>query len=201
MSDDVQPPIVITDKREQKRLEAAERARRLAEEAEHPSAEGTEPAAETILRLEGATETEQAMARIDRIQQLQEKGRQIGVTLTEEERGELLTLQAEEDEAHQEQKRAAENVTEALTAFLVIVGHDGSARATSDVNMDLVIDREATVDDMFGGSSIVIRDINAAMASKHTVFGLNVSAQAMQEKAMATRLLQQQGGVPAGRRR
>lgn len=174
-------PIIITDKREQKRQAAREKA----QAANHPAAEGTEPAAVTIDRLE-------------RIQQIVEAGRERD--LTAEEAKELLDLQAAEDQ--QRQDEAPPDAIPALTAFLVIVGHDGSARATSDVNVNLLIDREANVDDMFTGASLVVRDINAATTSKHVVFGLNVSAQAMQEKAQAMRMVQQAAGPGlAGRRR
>lgn len=187
-------PIVITDKREQKRQEAAERARQKAEETQHPAGTG-------VVEGEPLETVDETLARIDRIQQLQEKGRE--GELTEEEGGELLQLQVAEEEARQEAALGEGETVSALTAFLVIVGHDGSARATSDVNSNLLIDREANVDDMFTGASIVVRDINAATTSKHVVFGLNVSAAAMAEKQQALQMAQrlQGGAAPGGRRR
>jgi hypothetical protein len=121
--------------------------------------------------------------------------------LSQEEAAALMQQQVQEELERDGEKRDAGEVRQALTAFLVVVGHDGSAVATSDVNTQLVIDREATVDDMFAGASIVVRDINAATTSKHVVFGLNVSAQAMQEKAMAAQLAQQNGLNLGPRRR
>lgn len=183
-------PVRIVDKREEKR--AAARAR--AEAAQHPAGSQAAGEYETV---------DETLSRIDRIHQLQEKGRTSpeNPPLTEQEQAELLELQAAEDQARDEQEAEDGDAVPALTAFLVIVGHDGSARATSDVNINMVIDREANVDDMFSGASIVIRDINAAMAGKHTVFGLQVSAQAMKEKAYASQLMQQQGKMGTPRRR
>lgn len=166
-----QEPVTITDKRARKRQEDAEAL-----------AAQLEP--ETV---------DDALARVDRMEELLKKGTLSaangGPELTEDERTELLALQVREDMERDKAEQAEGDLIPALTAFLVIVGHDGSARATSDVNTNLVIDREATVDDMFAGASIVVRDINAATNSKHVVFGLSVSAQAMQEKQQRTAVM------------
>lgn len=161
-------PVTIIDKRARKRAEDAE-------------ALAAQLVPETV---------DDAMARVDRMEELLKKGMLSAAKgtpgLTDDERAELLALQVREDVEREKAQQAQGDLIPALTAFLVIVGHDGSARATSDVNTNLVIDREATVDDMFSGASLVVRDINAATNSKHVVFGLSVSAQAMQEKQQAT---------------
>jgi len=167
-------PIRITDKREQRRQEAADRAAA----AQHPVV--TPPPLETV---------DEALGRVDRIQQLQDKGR-LPAGLTSNEQADLLELQALEQQAMEAQQEQDGESIDVLTAFVVFVGHDGSARASSDMNAVYSIDREANVDDMFSGCSLVVRDINASMASKHTVFGLQVSAQAMSQQAQAAKMMQ-----------
>lgn len=196
------PPVRITDKREQKRAEAEaarierEAAAAASKEA-HPSSGGQDEVEGIAPELEPGEETvDEALARIDRIQILKEKWA-TAEGLTEEEGHELLNLQAQQQEADQ----AGGVAHEALTAFLVIVGHDGTAQATHDVNINLSIDREATVDDMYHGVCIVKRDIDASITSRQVVFGLNVSAQAMQEKAAAIQQASMMQGRPPGRRR
>ncbi len=173
-------PVLITDKRQQKREEAE--TKRLEQEIVKRMHDEELPP--------GAESTDEAMARVDRIQALREKW-QAG-SLDADEQAELLQLQGEQAEA---ENGAGDGTIDARTAFLVIIGHDGSARATSDVNTLLTIEHEANVDEMFTGACIIKRDIEASIASKHVVFGLNVSAQAMQEKAMAI----QQANMMQGR--
>lgn len=191
---DYKPPVRVTDKREQRRLEA-EAARQLAEEQALQSPE--QPDGETA-PLEDDTVLADTIARVDRIQELRAKHSEPG-GMTSEEGQELLRLQGEQEEAD----RAAQDGVQAMTAFIVIIGHDGSAVASHDLNQTVFIDREATTDDMYSGAAIVVRDIEAAIASKHVVFGLSVSAQAMREKAGAIQQAQMlQGRSPnLGRRR
>lgn len=188
-------PVRVVDKREQRRLEA-EAARQAAALAEVE--EDSEPTAEAKIIIASDAEEEVASLlrqnRQDRIAELQEKGRDFETPLSPEEGQELLRLQAEEESARAEEEANAG--IPARTAFLVIMGHDGTATASSDCNQNVVIDREASIEDMYAGAAIVLRDIEASITAKHVVFGMQVSAQAMQEKAMAVRTaqaMQQQG--------
>lgn len=192
-------PVRVIDKREQKRLEA-EAARNAAAEA--PATEELSTEAKVIVGGDADEEAATLLRqnRQARIEELKTKGRDFATPLSEEEGQELLRLQAEEDSARQEEEANAG--IPARTAFLVIMGHDGTAQASSDCNLDVVIDREASIEDMYAGAAIVIRDIEASITAKHVVFGMQVSAQAMQEKAAAVavaRATQQQSH--GGRRR
>lgn len=130
---------------------------------------------------------EQALSRVDRIQALQEKARQKGVTLSDDEKALLLQLQAEEEQERED--AGPEYDRAAMTAFVIVIDHNGGATASSDLNEHLLIDREATVDDMFAGAQNVIRDIQAATTARHVVFGMQVTAQAMTEKRAAVQTL------------
>ena len=133
--------------------------------------------------------------RQDRINELRHT-HQLNGKLLEEEAAELLRLQVEEEEgASQPSER-----TQLMTAFLVLVGHDGSVTATSDVNLEMDIDRVANVDDMDAGCHIVTRDIQASMTAKQVVFGLQVSAQAMQQQSQQAQMLQRLAPNVGGRR-
>ena len=121
---------------------------------------------------------------------------QLNGKLLEEEAAELLRLQVEEEEgASQPSER-----TQLMTAFLVLVGHDGSVTATSDVNLEMDLDRVANVDDMDAGCHIVTRDIAASMTAKQVVFGLQVSAQAMQQQSQQAQMMQRLSPNLGGRR-
>lgn len=128
---------------------------------------------------DGAETTDEVMARVDRIQELRDKGRASldgGPPLTNEEQAELLRLQAEQEAADKQAAKAGE-VMQARTAFLVIIGYDGSATATSDVNTSLEIEHEASIDELYTGSALVVRDIEASLAAKHVVFGMQQGVQ------------------------
>lgn len=115
--------------------------------------------------------------------------------LTEGEADALLAQQVRE-ELEREENAEPEGLP-ALTAFYVVIDHQGGAKAMSDCNTMLHLDREATVDDMHNGCSIVLRDIQAATTAKHVVFGMQVSAAAMQEKRAAVQTLDSlRGGRP-----
>lgn len=127
--------------------------------------------------VEGET-TDEVMARVDRIQEL--RGKALDDTWTPEEREELLRLQGEQEEA--DKQASSEDSIDAVTAFLVIVYRDGSARATTDVNTMLTIDREANIDDMYGASSQVLRDIDATVTARNVVFGMQQGVQHLAER-------------------
>ena len=121
---------------------------------------------------------------------------QLKGSLTAAQAAELLHLQVEEEEgATQPSER-----TQLMTAFLVLVGHDGSVTATSDVNLEMDLDRVANVDDMDAGCHIVARDIAASMTAKQVVFGLQVSAQAMQQQSQQAQMMQRLSPNIGGRR-
>lgn len=54
----------------------------------------------------------------------------------------------------------------AVTAFLVIIEKDGTARAMSDVNYDLVLERGPTPDDMWRGAAEVAKDVQMAQTAQ-----------------------------------
>lgn len=196
-------PVIVRDLREEKRAAAA--AARAAKEAEpvvvtpEDVAATAQDESDDVLLVAAPDTAELSVNRQARLEELYAKAR-ADTELTDDEKVEMLRLQGEEQDAA---KEAEANAPLAVrTAFLVIIGHDGTATATSDCNQSIEIDREASIDDMYAGAAIVLRDIDASIAAKHVVFGLNVSAQAMQEKQMAVRAmqqLQQPGGRP-GRR-
>jgi hypothetical protein len=180
--------VTVTDKRAEARAAAELKAL----EAEKDALEQVDEEGNPKLVLPGDSEEGDKTYRQQRIEELREMGRE--AQLTAEQAGELLRLQAAEEQGLDEENQ----VTPALTAFLVIIGHDGTATATHDVNLLMSLDRLATVDDMDSGCALVRRDIQASMTAKQVVFGLQVSAQAMGEKAQAMRMAQQ---MQAPRRR
>lgn len=145
------------------------------------------------VEAEEAKSQEAGTFRQQRIEELRAIGAERD--LTQEEAGELLRLQAAEDTGV-----AEDAVYPVATAFLVLVHHDGTVQANPDVNIIMAAERLASIDDMYAGCSVVVRDIQASMTAKQVVFGLQVSAQAMQEKSRAVQMAQslQQ---PGGRRR
>lgn len=164
----------VVDKRGAKRQEEALAANDYVEPTEPPPLDHTE--------------------RQVRINELRDIGR-LG-PLDPEQAAELLRLQVEEEEgASQPSER-----TQLMTAFLVLIGHDGSVTATSDVNLEMDLDRVANVDDMDAGCHIVTRDIAASMTAKQVVFGLQVSAQAMQQQSQQAQMMQRLSPNLGGRR-
>lgn len=193
-----EPPPKITDKREEKRRAAA--VRREAEEAARAESMSVHPAGSD---LQASEETVLTVDRLERIHQLREKAQQAAeiptlVSLSSEERAELLRLQAEEDSAEDERRAAEGNNVVARTAFYVILMHDGTVRTEPDCNVMLELDHMANVDEMYAGVCVSKRDIEAAVAARHTVFQLQQQASA----GMSRRLVSPPGGiVPPGRRR
>lgn len=55
-----------------------------------------------------------------------------------------------------------------LTAFLVVVDRDGTAYGTSDINLDVVLDRPAKVGDMYRAMAECMRDITASVTAERT---------------------------------
>lgn len=73
----------------------------------------------------------------------------------------------------------------AITAFLVVVGADGSAFATSELAKlgEILPAREATIPDMRRACQEVVHDINAMQTSQQTVGLMQQSAQQLAEQA------------------
>lgn len=108
---------------------------------------------------------------------------------------------ASEEDADDEEADAEPNT---LTAFLVIVGVDGAAFATSELEKvdEIVPSRPATVVDMRRACQEVVFDVNAMQISQQTVAIMQQSAQEMAEakrnEAIAQKLVSK--GVKLPRR-
>jgi hypothetical protein len=75
-----------------------------------------------------------------------------------------------------EQAAALENARKALTGFLVVIDVDGTAWATNDINMDLVLERPPMLGDMYRACAEVMKDIETTESAQKTV-GLMMQAQ------------------------
>ena len=170
----------IVDKREERRI-AAQQAKEQAEQ---------QPPLTVVSAGEEEESVDLANLRY-RIEALRQKQ-----SLSPEEQQELLSLQAQEQEAID---AGNVEVTNAVTAFLVIIGHDGSARADANVNLVMALDREANYNDLTTGCALVARDVQASDAAQQVVFGLGVSAQAMAQQKQAAQMMA--GHMPPGMRR
>lgn len=96
---------------------------------------------------------------------------------------------ADPDEESEEDEDVAPN---ALTAFLVIVGPDGAAFATSELAKigEILPARDATVADMRRACQEVVHDVNAMQISQQTVGLMQQSAQQMAEEARNAKIAQ-----------
>ena len=88
-----------------------------------------------------------------------------------------------------------------LTAFLVIIDHDGSAQATTafEILEQLELSRPATFADMYSAAAHIQKDIQNQEAALHTAARLKAEAQQAQDQLLAARVRQQQmqgQGVP-----
>jgi hypothetical protein len=85
------------------------------------------------------------------------------------------------DHAHDE----ADVAPNAITAFLVVVGPDGGAFATSELTKitEVLPQREATVQDMRRACQDVVFDVNAMQTAQQTVAVMQQQAQAMADQA------------------
>lgn len=113
--------------------------------------------------------------------------------LSDEEKARLLNM-AEENGVE------ADNRTPVHTAFVVFVDLDGNTHATVDL---AVVDsirpsRPATADDIYSGTSIIRRDIEAELSGQHAAMAMQnmamVAQQRMQEAQIAARLKQEPRG-------
>lgn len=99
-----------------------------------------------------------------------------------------------------EDAERAANARPCMTAFLVVIEPDGTAWATSDCNVDLALNRPASVQDFARGCGDVLRDVEHSMLAERTV---NMMLQATQQMAevqrqnkIATKLMQKGIHVP-----
>lgn len=78
----------------------------------------------------------------------------------------------------------APEAVKATTAFLVVCYPDGRKTAVSDVNLNLELEREATLNDMYDGAGQVQRDI-MLMLESNTIASQTVNGmmQAMAQQA------------------
>lgn len=187
----------VTDKKaakqaaaEQKRLEQlTAQADALEEPPGRPVEEDRD---EEFTPLEARTDSEpQETERQARINELRDLAGERA--LTQDEAAEMLRLQAAEEQGLDEAQTYP-----AVTAFLVVVHHDGSVQATPDVNLIMSLERMATVDDMYGALAIVQRDIESSITAKQVVFASQMASKALQEQAQARQMVDR---LNLGRRR
>jgi hypothetical protein len=85
---------------------------------------------------------------------------------------------------------AEEKGTRVTTAFLVVVGKDGAVVADANlaIAFDLVLDRGAIFDDIYGAASVVQKDIQAMETAQRTQQQMIMAGAAMQRQAEEARL-------------
>jgi hypothetical protein len=83
-----------------------------------------------------------------------------------------------------------------LTAFLVVLGHDGTVSATGDIGLinDLQLSREAVLPDMYSAAAHIMKDVNQQETTIRVLEGLRQQANAAREQMMAERVQQQMAG-------
>jgi hypothetical protein len=104
--------------------------------------------------------------------------------LTPEQR-EALAKMAEENPPAED-----EVGTSVTTAFLVAIGLDGAVVATSDLTQQFVPRRGATPDDIYGASSVVLKDLQVMETAQRTQQAMMMMGQAMQQQAQEAALRQ-----------
>lgn len=123
-----------------------------------------------------------------------------GLTVVRENTDEHVedTLDAEAEHASQNAGEEGEEIDNRVTtAFLVIVGPDGAGYGTSDIYADIVIERPATMQDMFRACSEIVKDVQAIETAGRTLAMMQQTAMLAQQQAEAAkmqRLIQQKGG-------
>jgi hypothetical protein len=104
--------------------------------------------------------------------------------LTDEQRAALAKLADAnppgEDETH----------TKVTTAFLIVVGADGAVIADADLtrSAELVLERGATPDDIYGAAAVVQKDLAAMETAQRTQQAMMMMGQAMQQQAQEAAL-------------
>lgn len=104
--------------------------------------------------------------------------------LTDEQKAALAAMANENPPAEDETK------TRSTTAFLVIVDADGAVIADANIAraVDLVLDRGATPDDIYGASAVVQKDLAAMETAQRTQQHMMMVGAAMQRQAQEQQL-------------
>lgn len=158
MSSNEEPKHVVTDKRGKKKEPEAPVG---APTIELPDAEPS-PAEEDAAR--------------PRLTELRAK-HDAGEELTEDERAEVLRLQAALDSG-----RIDAGAVKLVTAFLMVLDHEGAWTATNDVNLIMDLQRAADANDIWHGASAVKRDLEVDLTVARMIRGQAQMAQQMQQQ-------------------
>lgn len=113
--------------------------------------------------------------------------------LTDEQKAALAKM-AEDNPPTEDELDERQPVT---TAFLVVVSADGAVIATHELDQITKIrpDRLATPDDMYGASSVVLKDISAMETAQRTQESMMRMGQAMQAQAQEAAIRQRLGNL------
>lgn len=105
------------------------------------------------------------------------------ITLNEEELAALLAQHAAGDDSNAEPK------PQVLTAFIVLIDHDGNVQAQSalDVLDSVDVSRAATFSDMYSAACHIQKDISGQEVTHRVMMGIAQQAQAVQQAAMSNR--------------
>lgn len=83
---------------------------------------------------------------------------------------------------------------EAVTALVVLQTHDGTWVATNDLTKVIVVDRQATPDDMYAGCAVACKDLLAHESAMHAQMLMVQQAKAAMEQAQNAATLAHLGG-------
>lgn len=113
--------------------------------------------------------------------------------MTEEQKALLMAQAQGDDSSPLDEKRR-----HVLTAFVVVVNHDGSVNASSEFSFldDILMAREATFMDMHSASGHVMKDVSNAELTGRIMQGIQAQANAAREAIQAQQVqsMMQQGG-------
>lgn len=111
--------------------------------------------------------------------------------LTPEEKDALLENQARTDDS----TPIVPNLTPVLTAFVVVLDHEGNVQASSELETlnSLSIARPATFSDMFAAASHIQKDIAGQEVAHRVMTGLAQQAVAAQQAVQAQKIQAQMG--------
>lgn len=174
--------IVITDKRELKRLAAQAKEQLEAEQvnlAMNPATLADDSVGDGVSAIEAL------------------RAKVANGTASEQEKEEFLRMQAEAE------PEPTEPGIDCLTAFYVVIGHDGGAVAFADEGQTINVDRQPTIDDYYSACALVQRDIQNALAGRASAQAILQQTQvlAQQQAQSAAANLAQHGIDPRQLRR
>jgi hypothetical protein len=114
--------------------------------------------------------------------------------MSTEEKLALLQAQAAADDS----TPVVPNYTAVLTAFIVVLDHEGNVQASSELGVleNLSLARPATFSDMFSAAAHIQKDIAGQETTHRVMTGLAQQAAAAQQAAMAQKIQGQMGLVP-----